>query len=100
MITKHLVVLEGGGDRDIGFVTAQQWEWIHSDPPGDGKSGWQEADPETKRRVTVTIGSYENDRAIHALTNARRFDTERQARVFAGKQRWIVSDDEYHGCIY
>ncbi len=106
MNTRHLVVLQGGGDTSIGFVTPEQWAWIHSSKRGKG-SGWHESDPVGHHMVLITIGSAENDRAIHALFGTEgqlierpTFETVRAALKYAKQQKWTVLKDEYHGCLY
>jgi hypothetical protein len=107
----YLVVLEGGGDIQVTLVNKAVWDWI--DLPFDSlESGYYEAVPqavldEARRHdsesyfkdgtMRVTVGSYDNDRALFAP--GRRFDEVDEAHEYA-KANNVDIVDTYEGCIY
>lgn len=65
---KHIICLQGQGDIDVALCTPEQFTWIESDPLVRGRSSWTETDPTRNVAVEVTIGSYDNDRALAVVT--------------------------------
>jgi hypothetical protein len=78
----YLVVLEGQGDAYVLLIDQATWDWINSDIPesAKGEGEWDETflAPEAVRKahaeygdgVSITIGSYQNDRALAATEAA------------------------------
>lgn len=76
MTKMFLISLSGQGDVDLKLVTKEVWDWILT--PFNGKSsGYSEVVPKEVQdemikhngsvdEVFVSIGSYENDRALQA----------------------------------
>jgi hypothetical protein len=95
---RHLVILSGQGDTTISLVTPEQFAWINSPPLDDSATSWIEKDPLDGKRVRVTSGSYDNDRALQV--NGTDFGTIAAAIQFANKHSYEISSDEFHGCIY
>jgi hypothetical protein len=120
----YLINLEGGGDTMIYVVGKATFDWINSDWPANeaaGESGfyekipaaviaeWEaaglkdELDARTKLdgvardECYITIGSWDNDRAMHIPAGG--FDSIVSAMVYIKKQKGELVD-EYHGCIY
>src|SRR3954464_14699658 len=112
----YLLVMEGQGDTHTKLVTENVWNWImRRDTPGreNGKSGWIDtAAPESvvkavkedNEDVFVTIGSYQNDRALFARGEEVPFDEygdsdgPDNAREWAQKNGHEVAA-KWEGCI-
>jgi hypothetical protein len=109
----YIVSLAGQGDVDIKVVDAATYNWIIG-PQGDpkGKSGWKDKlCPESQRELMeaegwkfppeVTIGSYENDRAILARPMKGYASYQSiTAAVKAIKKKGDKLDGDYEGLIY
>ena len=122
----YLVLLEGGGDLDVKVVDEETFAWITSPTMPEGlTSSSSIEDPEVppsqinKRAaqdkldaddaswgikpapVRITRGSWDNDRALQALS-ADGYDMYSEVReAFAAvKLKGDEIVDEYHGCIY
>lgn len=106
---RYLVILSGGGDTSIALIDQQGWDWIHSDPQPYGS--WKEAvpgsNPEdfdendgTNGVVSVTCGSYDNDRAMaFGLTMCGGWDSVRDVMEHCINEGLEIVD-EYHGYLY
>lgn len=102
----YLLILIGQGDKDIGLVNEETWNWIFSDFDS-GESGYHEdvpesilkAYPNTKsaKKIYVTSGTYDNDRALQGpkLT----FSSVKEAMAFIKKNNCNLVE-EFEGCIY
>lgn len=76
MTKMFLISLSGQGDVDLKLVTQEVWDWILTPFNGKGSSYSEVAPKEVQDEmikhngkvydVSVTIGSYENDRALQA----------------------------------
>jgi len=116
----YLVTLEGGGDRYIKVVDQETYDWITSDDMGrpegeDNSSSWEDqlvpASQIAKMKkqrgedyepVSITSGSWDNDRAIAALS-ADGYDDDYDSIKEALrdiKKKGDEMEDEYHGCMY
>lgn len=86
-------------DGDIKLVTTKQMEWIRKEGK-DSASSWREVEPGTRKKVTVTCGSFDNDRAIAATALAGRdFMSNIDALAYAKQQGHEVTD-VYAGLSY
>lgn len=120
MATKMgLVSLSGQGDHYFALVPQDIIDWINrEDTPGRhaGESAWfDDATPPALRTAlahdtscvngcaNVTIGSYENDRALVAVTSeadcVKCFDSVREMTKWAA-DNGVEIVDEFYGCIY
>lgn len=114
IVARYLLVLAGGGDKSVTVITEEYWAWItRKDTPGrvGTESGWLDtACPPAMvtslapERTWVTVGSFENDRALW-VSNCRdvpgidTFDTVHEALDFV-KSKGLTLKNEYHGYIY
>ena len=98
MSIRHLVILEGQGDADIGLVTPEQFAWINSPYPRGGRPSWIEHDPGDGHEVIVTCGSGDNDRALQA--NKTEFGSMAAVIAYMKKHDLELSPQEFYGCIY
>lgn len=98
-MNKMLIILEGQGDTEVKFIDAEWEEWL-STPPDfpPGHTSLTELAPDGSK-ISVTTGSWENDRAIQIGTSSLRFDSVTDALDHAVKQGWAVTC-QYSGCIY
>ena len=113
----YCIELEGQGDKEIKLVSKEVFNWINSRnlgrPDGCNDSGWidQIAPQEVKDyqakndgEVYITIGSYDNDRALLAppLTigevEAIFFHTRELVDFCKSHDCDII--DTFEGCIY
>lgn len=118
----YLIVLQGQGDEYVAVVDQETWDWINSDIPqsahDDDASAWSEWElmPVRTRNALIantrkgdeadpliTIGSYENDRAMAVCTasGAALYD----APDVADAKKWVKDNgymivETYRGCIY
>lgn len=123
MKVAYLINLEGMGDTMSALVTKEVFEWIErADKPGrDGKeSGWIDTGipqvlHETLKKDTfyeepfVTIGSFDNDRAIIAVNAATNpdgstgilwsDDDEKSVKEWARENGFEI-EDTYVGGLY
>jgi hypothetical protein len=102
----YLLILSGGGDTTITVVDQTAWDYINGPAPKfpEGQYSAQETPPWHRDRliatVTVTTGSWENDRALHAsVETGKSFDTITEAMRYINGEKLELAD-EYHGCIY
>lgn len=115
----YLLVLQGQGDEYATLVDKETWDWINSPPPKNRTSnGWSELSimPKWIRDACkksgddpcITIGSYQNDRALVASMSEGNgifadMDSygasEKNARQFAEENGYTIVA-EYEGCIY
>ncbi len=121
----YLIRLEGGGDVDEKFVDEEAWNWIISDDMGQrsedaGESSWEdqlvpdsvmkEIAKEYKRcgmtaepGVTLTSGSWENDRALMCPSNVS-LDMSKldwgALRDSLAEQGFEYTGGVFEGCIY
>lgn len=113
----YLLTLEGGGDRYLTVVNKETYEWITSEDLGQpagsqGKSSWEDqlvppsqVEPLKSAGLyplRITIGSYDNDRALAARPMEgyeRDYDSIRELMAAIRKNRHELID-EYDGCIY
>lgn len=117
MADVYLIVLEGQGDLNIKVVDQITWDWIVSDDLGTSESedcgSWVDTTiPECQRQliqaagddpnnIEITIGSYNNDRAIFAQsTNGYTTYSSVKSLFDAVITRGDTVIDEYQGCIY
>lgn len=98
-MNKMLIILEGQGDTEVKFIDAEWEEWL-STPPDfpPGHTSLTELAPDGSK-ISVTTGSWENDRAIQIGMSGLRFDSVTDALDHAVKQGWAVTC-QYCGCIY
>lgn len=78
----YLVLVMDGSDAQTALVEETAFDWIESAVPrqGRGKSSWREKIPGTDTPVQITVGSYENDRAIHLIAESKKtFDSITEA---------------------
>ncbi|KVP39700.1 hypothetical protein [Burkholderia ubonensis] len=107
----YLVVLEGGGDINVALVAECVWQWIDL-PFESQESGYYEDVPEAvlaeaekhgrrdwfrDGKLRISIGSYDNDRAISAP--GLQFEDVESAQAYAAANN-IQIDGTYEGCIY
>lgn len=110
----YMIHLTGQGDVDIALVDRETFEWVTSKqqgrPAGDTSSGWIDQSvpasvkarlPRDAQRVQLTIGSWENDRALTAtlLRGVKRFTEMREALAHIREHKLKVVDT-YEGYIY
>lgn len=106
----YLLTMSGQGDTDIKIVDKETWDWIFSDFTGDGedpnvpqsqiKLRSEQYDDEDI--VSITSGSYENDRALQCCSvkpYKYSYDSARQA-LSAVKKNGDKIVDEWTGYIY
>lgn len=107
MTNKYMITLSGGGDTDVFFVDKPVFDWINSGIPAHaaGKGSWVEKMPgvendDEDNDPFVTIGSYDNDRAIYAGSQcADRFSSVGDGLKYAKRQNFNIVDT-YEGMIY
>lgn len=78
----YIVTVLDGSDAQTALVEENVFDWVGSNIPrqGQGKSSWHEKIPGTDTRVQISVGSYENDRAIHLIAQAEvTFDSITEA---------------------
>lgn len=102
--------LSGGGDSRLFLVPEEVYDWIErTDTPGreGDASSWEDtAAPQCVldevEYVWVTIGSYENDRALCAscVEAFPHFDSHGALREYLAENPEIEVVGEYHGMIY
>ena len=118
----YLVILSGGGDTYIKVVDQETFDWICSDDMGlpenyDPMNGgsWEdqlvpvsqvakmkmEQEEYECYPLTITRGSWDNDRAIAACPADEydSYDTVTEATK-AIQKHGDVLEDEYQGCMY
>lgn len=102
MEKRYLLVLSGQGDTSITVVDQEGWDYLKlPEPEWKGETSVDEKCPGVDEPVQVTIGSWDNDRAIHLWASDRypTFDTLKQAMKNIKANNAELAD-EYHGCIY
>ena len=111
----YLIHLTGQGDVEVAFVNKEVFDWINSTDKGQapadrGKSGWYDQTvpkfvsdrlPSDERGVFLTIGSFNNDRALAVigLKNVRSFTSVRDAMAHVRRHNLNVVN-EFEGSIY
>lgn len=112
----YLITLEGQGDIYIKPVDEETFNWVTSNDEGrpagaENESGWEDqlvpASQRTKMEaagdwpVEITLGSYDNDRALfaHPSGDYDTYYTLKEA-FKAIRQHGDEVVDEYHGYIY
>ena len=104
MTPAYIIDLKGHSeDRDIRVVSEATWKWIHTSAK-PGESSWREKIPDGPnengdKTANLTIGSYENDRALQCAALASWFESTREARKWA-KDNGYEIEDHYSGFIY
>lgn len=104
----YLINLSGGGDTTKSLVTEDVWNWINSDYNSDKSSYYEDLSEPIKEQmrlhkndncssIMVTIGSYDNDRAIQAP--GIEFRSTKELIKYL-KENDIEIVEEYEGCIY
>jgi hypothetical protein len=105
MADKYLIILNGQGDTDVILAEAAAQSWITGPAPRFSRGAVKEKIPATvisthkvgSKTIEITIGSYENDRALQCPGD--HFGSVKDALEFVKKNGHNVVD-EYHGCIY
>lgn len=113
---RYLLTLTGGGDTILALVDLELWTWVQRrDTPGRTAraSGWYdtevprrvvEAMAATGDRVHLTIGSFQNDRALYAsredVDGVVQFDSVRDLTLYLRAHPEIALAGEFDGCIY
>jgi len=109
----YCIILKGQGDQTIFFVEEDLWDWIHSDPM-PGAISWfepwpnrlQEAIKESPKGARISIGSYENDRALQVSIYVNvPFNVAEDVDMQEEINQWCVDNnvtivDYYYGYIY
>lgn len=111
----YCISLSGGGDTYIYFVDEESWRWITSPPPKGLRTAghlpdtqcpptqlklMKLEDPDMEDFPDITIGSYENDRALACRpTEGDTFYSVAVAIKYATKHNLNIVDD-YQGYIY
>ncbi len=106
----YLIHLSGGRDSSLSLVTEDVWNWIHSGYDSEKSSYYEELSEAVKEQmrlhnkyepdcssVMVTIGTYDNDRAINAP--GIEFGSMKELFKYV-KENDIEIIDEYEGGIY
>lgn len=97
----YLVSLTGHGDVEVGLVDKILFDWIDSDYGGESTSYMEDVPKNSissePMKITVTIGSYDNDRAI--MCPKITFSSMKEVLAYC-KQNNCTIVDEYHGAIY
>ena len=106
----YLINLSGGGDTTKSLVTEDVWNWINSGYNSDKSSYYEDLSEPIKEQmklhnkyapncssIMVTIGSYDNDRAIQAP--GIEFSSTKELMKYI-KENDIEIVEEYEGCIY
>lgn len=78
----YLVLVMDGSDAQTALVEKSAFDWIDSPMRRSfqGEGYWHENIPGTRTRVQITVGSHENDRAIHLIAAAEKtFDSITEA---------------------
>lgn len=122
----YLIRLQGGGDVDEKFVDEEAWNWIVSRDMGQraedvGKGSWEDQNVpdsvmEALRKeysnyglhpggatVALTIGSWENDRALIGPSNVSLDKSKLDwgdLRASLAEQGFEYTGEVYEGCIY
>ena len=107
MTKMFLISLSGQGDTDLKLVTQEVWDWVLTPFNGKG-SGYTETVPKAVQEemmkhngevyeVNVTIGSYENDRALQAPGVS--FRTHKELIEYV-KKNSVEIVEEFDGYIY
>lgn len=107
----YLIVLEGGGDITVALVAGSVWQWI--DLPFDSsESGYYEDVPAAvlaeaakhgsasrfpDGKLRISVGSYDNDRAMAAP--GLQFDDVESAEAYAAANE-VKIEGTYEGYIY
>lgn len=113
----YMLVMQGGGDTEVKVVTKVIWDWVIN-PERPGRKGaatdWLDTStPESvKMRLSidgnswrVTIGSYENDRALLACGIDVLYESYGDVSDIVQAVEWIKDnghtlDETWEGCIY
>lgn len=112
----YLIELTGQGDLQMALVTQEVWDWINSPMPAGLREAGGMLDPATPECVRlsndnygayITIGSWENDRALAAASSDAGaimdfYDSPRAEGQFRKEieEAGYEIADEYHGYIY
>lgn len=113
----YLIVLMGQGDVDVRVVDKESFDWVNSinmgRPAGSRESSWVDSCvPESQRalwraageesdELIITIGSWQNDRALAAqsMSGFDHYNTLAAAlKAIYNAQARVV--DTYEGMIY
>jgi hypothetical protein len=101
---KGLIILceSDGGVAHVVLVPLAVTDWICSDPKN--KDHWREKIPGTDEYAEVTIGTYENDRALHVVSTEREgfaehFNSAREALTYV-RDKDVDLLDVYSGLVY
>lgn len=119
MATKHMTIkavlfnLEGVKDRDHFILPVEAYQWLTNIRPGDHKipANILEAlvpflnDPDEQEEIReteiyATVGSPDNDVALHLSSYVKVFPRERDAVALANKNGWELQEYQYDGHIY
>lgn len=115
----RVILREYDGDECVSYVDQDQWEWINSEDDGrpsgnEGNSWLDQTVPQSLiemwhtvhdvpyEGVTLTSGSWENDRAIHAIgvpVDESSIDPH-AIRESLAKLGYDLQEEEYVGYMY
>jgi len=110
----YMITCIGQGDTEITIVDQETWDWIFSPWPKTlkGKNSGEDIVPKAvlkkmrkwyeddSFKPEITIGSYENDRALQAPSvNGEKFYSMKDALKFI-KDKKIKIADSHEGYIY
>ncbi|MBK9497458.1 MAG: hypothetical protein IPO08_23630 [Xanthomonadales bacterium] len=107
----YLIVLTGQGDTYIKVVERSVFQWLHKIPKNKTDSSWLDEDvPERiqdtlavtgRTGIRLTSGSWENDRALHAISVPpyTTYYTLLSAYKAIDRHRGRIVR-EYHGQVY
>lgn len=119
MANVYLLLLEGQGDLVVTVVDKETFDWVTSDdlgrrPEDAGRTHWDDQlvpasqiakmkadEGEAYQPVWITIGSWDNDRALAAkpADGYKQYSRVTDA-MKAIKKRGDKLVDEFAGCIY
>lgn len=113
----YFIITEGQGDFYLNVVDKECFDWVNSNWPFDDNRS-SGVDPNTPKwlidkrdtefedehdaDVVITIGSYDNDRALACMSIGTYDQTYFKVKdaLDAVKERGDELKDEYHGLIY
>lgn len=119
-----LHLIDGGGDGTHHLITQELWDWIHApvatmprinqgelriehhtdDPtaPASLLEAMRKEWPDEEPAARVTIGSFENDKAIHARIGSvhNYVSTKQLMKWLADHPEYDLQDLEYDGAMY
>jgi hypothetical protein len=96
---RYIVYLSDQSDRFVYIVEKPIWDWINSEAKAKDKKSWLEQIPGSDEFIPVTIGSFENDRALRYMGHAKIYYSLSEA-VKAIVDNGHVLVDTYEGYCY